>query len=433
MNETGFEDVEQTSYDCDLLLYNQPLGYTTHKPYPKPCKMKVDNPLEYFDLSDVPEEAKKAVEKLIMDFADSVISFSKEDYSPMNKYVLNLKVKDETPNYINPFPLTPGFEEQMRLITDQMLEKGQLVAMDDCIYTSPCFLVLRNSEEKRNKELERPVEIAEKNVSGIKADHNEKFDEIETKELDKQDEIDKKENMGSNRNSQIVPEAQPKNRQYRLITDFRYVNMNLDTCGYLDQNIRGIQESLDRIGNNQYMSSFDISSFFWSIVVNKESRRYLGLSLPWTPITYCYSVLPYGLSIGPTVSQGLLKKSLRRSVLDKSIIHVDDILVSSESIEEHLARIRELFEDLKEAGLLIHYSKLKLFRKKINFLGYSLEANRYSLLPDRVKIITGLPVPRTRAQLQSFLGLINFCSSFIDSHQLLCSILYPALKQHEKI
>ena len=91
-----------------------------------------------------------------------------------------------------------------------------------------------------------------------------------------------------------------------------------------------------------------------------------------------------------------------------------------------------LFEDLKEAGLLIHYSKLRLFRKKIKFLGYELSNNSYGILDSRRKIISNLPIPNTRAQLQSFIGIINFCSAFIDSHQILCSILYPALKQHEK-
>ena len=393
ISETGFEHIDEQSFDCDLMLYNQPLGYVAHSPYPKPAKHNVEDPLSYFNLSDVPDEVLEETKQLILDFADSVISFDKADYMPMNKYVLNLKVKDPTPTYLPAYPLTPGCEEVMRDIIDDMLEKGQISAIDDCIYTSPCFLVLKNSDEKRSKTIDE----------GNQSHGN-------TKDL----------------------ETEKKKRSWRLVSDMRHVNKNVMADGVINSSVRGIQESLDRIGNNNFMSSFDISSFFWSIIVSKASRRYLGLSLPFTPLTYCYNILPMGVAVAPALAQGLLKKSLRRSVLDKAIIHVDDILLTCSTAKEHIIQIRALFEDLKEAGLLIHYSKLRLFQRKIKFLGYELSAGSYRILDDRRCIIRDMPLPKTRAQLQSFIGLINFCSSFIDSYQILMNILYPALKKDVK-
>ena len=129
--------------------------------------------------------------------------------------------------------------------------KGLISPIDDCIISSPSFLVPKNSEEKRKNALN-----------------------------ENKDPSDKK-------------------NAFRLVSDFRFLNSlvqsNLDNTA-----VKGIQESLDRIGSNNYMSSFDISSFFWSIVVNKSSRRYLGLSLPFTPITYCYNVIPMGVLNRPS-------------------------------------------------------------------------------------------------------------------------------------
>ena len=92
LDETGIESMEDQAFDCDLMLYNDRC-VSSYTPYPKPVKNNVKDPLSYFDLSEVPNEVIEETKQLILDFADSVISFDKADYMPMKKYVANIKIK----------------------------------------------------------------------------------------------------------------------------------------------------------------------------------------------------------------------------------------------------------------------------------------------------------------------------------------------------
>ena len=89
------------------------------------------------------------------------------------------------------------------------------------------------------------------------------------------------------------------------------------------------------------------------------------------------------------------------------IIYLDDIIVFSQTPEEHLVRLKAVFNKLKAAGLKLKLSKCKLFRQQINYSGHVVGHNGVSTDPKKIGV-TEWPRPTTVTELSSFLGFVSY-------------------------
>ena len=80
--------------------------------------------------------------------------------------------------------------------------------------------------------------------------------------------------------------------------------------------------------------------------------------------------MPFGLTNAPATFQRLMESCLGEFHLSWCIIYLDDIIVFSQTPEEHLVRLQAVFDKLKAADLKLKPSKCELFRKQINYLGH---------------------------------------------------------------
>jgi hypothetical protein len=79
-------------------------------------------------------------------------------------------------------------------------------------------------------------------------------------------------------------------------------------------------------------------------------------------------------------------------------------------------------------GLKLNEEKCDYSKKKIEILGHVIENGIVTIDPKRIETINNIPFPKTKKQLESFLGMINYCCKFIrDLSTLTCS-LYGLLK-----
>uniref|UniRef100_H2XY55 Gypsy retrotransposon integrase-like protein 1 n=1 Tax=Ciona intestinalis TaxID=7719 RepID=H2XY55_CIOIN len=102
--------------------------------------------------------------------------------------------------------------------------------------------------------------------------------------------------------------------------------------------------------------------------------------------------------------------------------YVDDILVASETPEQHLTDLKQLFERL-DYGLIINADKCVFGADSVLFLGHIVNNKGISVLPDRIDAIDKLPPkPKTVLELQRFLGMINYFRSFCPN---MATILAP--------
>ena len=94
-------------------------------------------------------------------------------------------------------------------------------------------------------------------------------------------------------------------------------------------------------------------------------------------------------------------------------VPIDDIIVYSKSVEEHLKLLCEVFTRLRRAGLKIKPSKCHLLQISVCYLGHVVSAKGVETDPEKIRCIADWPVPSSQKDLQSFLGLASYYRRFI--------------------
>ena len=126
--------------------------------------------------------------------------------------------------------------------------------------------------------------------------------------------------------------------------------------------------------------------------------------------------MPFGLTNAPTTFQCLMESCLGKMHLKWCIIYLDDIIVFSKTPEEHCERLRGVFEKLSAAGLRLKLSKYEFFKSQVTYLGHIVSKNGIETDPKKIDAIEKWPVPKTVAEVQSFLGFTNYYHKFIPKY-----------------
>jgi hypothetical protein len=103
-------------------------------------------------------------------------------------------------------------------------------------------------------------------------------------------------------------------------------------------------------------------------------------------------------------------------------VYLDDILVASESAQEHVHHLNSIFSILQANGLIINKAKCVFFKQHIEFLGHKVSAEGISPLPQHVSAIQDFPKPSSVQQFQRFRGMVNFYKRFLPG---IAAVLKP--------
>src|SRR5437762_8704448 len=90
------------------------------------------------------------------------------------------------------------------------------------------------------------------------------------------------------------------------------------------------------------------------------------------------------------------------------IVYIDDILIYSETKEEHIKLVMKVLTLLHEAGLCVALEKSVFHAQTVEFLGYVIGIDGVAMSEETVKQILDWKVPECFREIQSFLGLTNF-------------------------
>ena len=136
--------------------------------------------------------------------------------------------------------------------------------------------------------------------------------------------------------------------------------------------------------------------------------------------------MPFGLRNAGNTFQRLMDRV--GAGLDFIFIYIDDILVASPDLESHLDHLRQVFERLKEFGLVINPAKCSFGQSSVDFLGHKVSASGVTPLTKHLDAISAFPPPGDRQQLQRFLGMINFYRRFVKNAAQILAPLTDGLK-----
>ncbi|KAK3537116.1 hypothetical protein QTP70_002129 [Hemibagrus guttatus] len=147
---------------------------------------------------------------------------------------------------------------------------------------------------------------------------------------------------------------------------------------------------------------------------------------------YEYCVMPFGLTNAPAVFQALIN-GVFQDLLGRGVIaYIDDILVYSASMEDHVRQVREVLARLQRHHLYVKLEKCEFHRATVTFLVYVISRQGVEMDAGKVWAVTEWPAPATVRELQRFLGFANFYRRFIQNYSSVATPLTSLLRGKPK-
>jgi len=189
-----------------------------------------------------------------------------------------------------------------------------------------------------------------------------------------------------------------------------------------------IDDLLDTVGRSKakYFSSLDLRSGYWQVGMAPGSKEKTAFYSPKG--LYQFKVMPFGLVSAPAIFQRTMHEALGDLIGKCCIDYIDDILVCSNTLEQHALDLAAVMSRLQTAGLVLKLEKCRFFQTEVHFLGHVVSG--IGVAPDQSKIraIQRFPAPVNVKSLQSFLGLANYYRKFVEGYSSICAPLFELLR-----
>ena len=223
-------------------------------------------------------------------------------------------------------------------------------------------------------------------------------------------------------NSPLLPIVK-KNGSIRYALDFRQLNKITKKSAFpLPQ----IEEILSHLYGSKIFSSIDLSQAFHAIPIRDQDQEKTAFTA--NDKQYKFKRLPFGLCNSPSIYSELMTIVMKPFSKKEAVHFMDDILVYSKTVTEHIATLKRLFAAFRRAGMRITPQKTELLRSEVLYLGHMIGKSGMKIPKYYTDIITTWPLPQTLKQLRMFMGKIGYYRKFIDSFSKIASPLYDHMK-----
>ena len=216
-------------------------------------------------------------------------------------------------------------------------------------------------------------------------------------------------------------------RQWRVVVDFR--RLNELTCGDSFP-LPNISDILDQLGQSKYFSTLDLASGYHQVLVGDEDRYKTAFST--TDGHYEFARMPFGLKTAPATFQRMMNTILLGLNGVKCFVYLDDIVVYGKCLAEHIERLEEVFDRIRQFNLKLNPSKCYFLSKDVAYLGHRITTD--GIFPDQSKIqcILDYPTPKDIKGVRTFLGFCGYYRRFISNFAALTKPLNNLLKKDSR-
>ena len=173
-----------------------------------------------------------------------------------------------------------------------------------------------------------------------------------------------------------------------------------------------IEFILDSLIGAQIFSTLDLKAGYWQVEMAEECKAYTAFNCGPLGFYEC-DTMPFGATNAPATFQRLMHDCLGDLNMNWCIVYLDDIIIFSDTKEEHLKRLKAVFQKLYAAGLKLKPSKCHFFREEIEYLGHVMSGKGISTNPKKVEAVAKWPTPKTVYDVRSFLGFVGYYRRFI--------------------
>ena len=197
----------------------------------------------------------------------------------------------------------------------------------------------------------------------------------------------------------IIPK---KDGKVQFISDFRELNKRIKCTPYP---IPHIQDMMLNLEGFQYATALDLNMGYYHVRLDPDSRKLCTIILPFGKFEY--QRLPQGLCNSPDIFQEKMAELF--DGIEYVRAYIDDLLVLTKGdFDDHLEKLEEVLKRIQEAGLKVNAPKSFFARAELEYLGYWITRDGIKPLPKKIEAIMKIAEPKTKRELRSFIGVVNY-------------------------
>lgn len=206
--------------------------------------------------------------------------------------------------------------------------------------------------------------------------------------------------------SPIVP-VRKKDGSLRLCIDYRKLNDMTTEDRYP---MPRVEELLEKLGKAKYISTLDLTKGYYQVSMAPSDRKKTAFMAPMGKFEF--TRMPFGLKGAPATFQRLMDVILGPYTAFARA-YLDDIVIFSESWEEHLTHLDTIFSILEKTGLKAKPTKCTLAENHCIYLGHRVGDGKIEMEEAKLEALRNFRRPLTKGDVRAFLGLAGYYRRFL--------------------
>lgn len=203
--------------------------------------------------------------------------------------------------------------------------------------------------------------------------------------------------------------ARKHDGKLRMCVDFRQLNQRTIRDSYA---LPRIEDILHTLSGSRYFSVLDMKSGYYQVDIEEAHKERTAFTVG--PLGFFeYNRLPMGLNNSPATYQRLMEDILGDLNYKICCIYLDDIIIFASTFEQHMERLQQVFQRLKDSGLKLTPKKCAFFQPKVKYVGHVVSADGIEADPEKIEKVINWQTPKSSEEVRKFLGFAGYYRKFI--------------------
>ena len=207
-----------------------------------------------------------------------------------------------------------------------------------------------------------------------------------------------------------------------LIVNYKKLNKNLVPRECERPNANGtlalvpqpwIEHMWSTLKDKKVFSSVDLRSSYHHILIKPEDHHKTAFVCDFGKFEFTQA--SFGIATSPDFLKDLMNK-LFFGFGSFCVVYMDDLLIFSDSPEQHLEHLEKIFEKFRTSKLKVKLSKSEFFKEELEFLGHKIGIHGISLADDKISAIQRIKPPKNVKEVRSVVRLLGYLNFFIPAY-----------------